>query len=131
MLSNAAHIGGVIPLRPIRTRFDVRVPSLFFATNAMILAPAFSLLFAPFIKLTIGVSGETTTFFSPSLYLTERDLPSLASTSCTTVALVIVLFGRKSYWRKPSAVPRDDSGKMWIAIAFWLPSASGIPVTPM
>src|SRR5258708_12457375 len=63
-----------MPSRPTRTRFDDSVPSLCFATNAMILEPAFSSLFAPSTKLTIGVSGEATTFFSPPLYLTERDL---------------------------------------------------------
>src|SRR5258708_2290915 len=72
-----------MPSRPTSTRFDDSVPSSFFATNAMILAPTVSSLFAPSTKLTIGVSGETTTFFSPSLYLTERDLPSLASTFST------------------------------------------------
>jgi len=43
----------------------------------------------------------------------------------------MVLFGVRSHGRCPSPVPRKASGKMWISTAFWLPSACGMPVTPM
>ena len=50
---------------------------------------------------------------------------------CSTAALVMVVPGRRSQGRWPSPVPRIDSRKMWIAIAFWLPSGCGSAVTPM
>jgi len=43
---------------------------------------------------------------------TAREVPDSGYALEVTVALVIVLFGRKSYWRKPLAVPRADSGKI-------------------
>ena len=47
------------------------------------------------------------------------------------VALVMVLPGRWSQGRKPSAAPRWVSGKICTATAFCVPSGSGIAVTPM
>src|ERR1700686_2200014 len=68
----ASHIGGVRPSRPTLTRAASSVPSSFrVALKIMILAPGFSSDLSPATKLTIGVSGGTTTFFSPSLYLTR------------------------------------------------------------
>ena len=46
--------------------------------------------------VTTGVSGDTTTFFSPSLYLIIRVWPSLPATVWATVALVMVELGRRS-----------------------------------
>src|SRR5262249_8928253 len=77
------------------------------------------------------VFGTTTIFFSPSLYFSVISSPSTPFTICATVAFVIVLFGIRSHGRCPSPVPRKASGKMWISTAFWLPSACGMPVTPM
>jgi hypothetical protein len=77
------------------------------------------------------VFGTTTIFFSPSLYFSVISSPSTPFTICATVALVMVLFGIRSHGRCPSPVPRKASGKMWISTAFWLPSACGMPVTPM
>ena len=57
------------------------------------LAPGFSSDFSPVTKVTIGVPGGTTTFFSPSLYLTRMFWPSVPATVSATVALVMVLFG--------------------------------------
>src|SRR5512140_2816781 len=65
------HIGGVMPSRPTLTRLASSVPSSFLtAPKMMILAPGFSSDLSPTRKVTIGVPGGTTTFFSPSLYLT-------------------------------------------------------------
>src|SRR6266481_3711719 len=77
------------------------------------------------------VFGTTTIFFSPSLYFSVISSPSTPLTIVATVALVMVLFGIRSQGRWPSPVPRSASGKMWISTAFWLPSACGMPVTPM
>src|SRR3979490_3399785 len=61
-----------MPSRPTLTRAASRVPSSFFAAlKMMILAPGFSSDLSPATNVTIGVSGGTTTFFSPSLYLTR------------------------------------------------------------
>src|SRR5437868_10260663 len=78
----------------------------------------------------MGASGGTTIFFSPSLYFTVSVRPSTPATVCSTLALVIVLCGRRSHGRCPSPVPRIASGKICTSTAFWLPSACGIPVTP-
>ena len=51
-------------------------------------------------KVTIGVPGGTTTFFSPSLYLTRMFWPSVPAAVSATVALVMVLLGRRSQGRK-------------------------------
>ena len=61
---------------------------------------------------------------------TAREVPDSGYALEVTVALVIVLFGCKSYWRKPLAVPRADSGKIWIRLpsGYHRPEAS--PVTP-
>src|SRR5450631_1347120 len=89
------HIGGVIPSRPTLTRLASSVPSSFFtAPKMMTLAPAFSSDLSPTTKVTIGVSGGTTTFFSPSLYLTRMFWPSVPFTVVATVALVMVELGR-------------------------------------
>src|SRR5882757_4402087 len=107
------HIGGVTPSRPTLTRAASSVPSSFLlAPKMMILAPAFSSDLSPATKATIGVSGGTTIFFSPSLYLTRMFCPSMPFTVSATVALVMVLPGRWSQGRKPSAAPRWVSGKM-------------------
>src|SRR5206468_10136374 len=89
------HIGGVIPSRPTLTLAASSVPSSFFvAPKMMIFAPGFSSDLSPATKVTIGVSGGTTTFFSPSLYLTKMLWPSVPFTVSATVALVMVLPGR-------------------------------------
>jgi hypothetical protein len=90
-----------------------QVPSSFLvAPKMMILAPGFSSDLSPGRKVTIGVPGGTTTFFSPSLYLTRMSWPSVPATVVATVALVMVELGRRSQGRKPSATPRCDSGKI-------------------
>src|SRR5258708_2290914 len=104
-----------MPSRPTRMRFDESVPSSCFATNAMILAPTVSSLFAPSTKLTIRVSWETTTFFSPSLSLPERDLPSLPSTSSATVALVIVLKVEANDGKSLSVKYKDGEKKVVVS----------------
>src|SRR6476469_5339470 len=87
--------GGVMPSRPTLTRLASSVPSSFLtAPKMMTLAPAFSSDLSPATKVTIGVPGGTTTFFSPSLYLTRTVCPSVPLTVCATVALVMVEFGR-------------------------------------
>src|SRR5262249_39390240 len=77
------------------------------------------------------VCGVTITFFSPSLYLTVTTWPSTPATALSTVALVMVLPGCKSHGPNPSPVPRCESRKIWIAIAFWLPSACGMAGAPI
>src|SRR5438477_8242217 len=107
------HIGGVMPSRPTLTRAASSVPSSFLvAPKMMILAPAFSSDLSPATKVTMGVFGGTTTFFSPSLYLTRMFWPSVPLTVVATVALVMVELGRWSQGRKPSAAPRWLSGKI-------------------
>src|SRR6202795_4256617 len=126
------HIGGVMPSRPTLTRLASSVPSSFLvAPKMMILAPGVSSDLSPGRKVTIGVPGGTTTFFSPSLYLTRMFWPSVPATVWATVALVMVELGRRSQGRKPSAAPRWASGKMCTASAFWVPSGSGIAETPI
>src|SRR6476646_3395217 len=89
------HIGGVMPSRPTLTRLASSVPSSFFtAPKMMIFAPGFSSDLSPATNVTIGVPSGTTTFFSPSLYLTRMFWPSVPFTVCATVALVMVEFGR-------------------------------------
>src|SRR5438309_8073586 len=120
---SSPHIGGVTPSRPTLTLAASSVPSSFFvAPKMMIFAPGFSSDLSPATKVTIGVSGGTTTFFSPSLYLTRMFWPSVPFTVSATVALVMVLPGRWSHGRKPSAAPRWASGQIWTATAFWVPS---------
>src|ERR1700722_2994069 len=109
----APHIGGVMPSRPTPTRPASSEPSSFLvAPKMMTLAPAFSSALSPVTKATIGVPGGTTTFFSPSLYLTRMFWPSVPETVSATVALVMVELGRRSQARKPSAAPRWASGKI-------------------
>ena len=81
--------------------------------------------------MTIGVSAGTVIFFSPSLYLSVSDWPSVPAAVCSTLPFVMVLDGCRSQPRCPSPVPRMASGKMCTSSAFWLPSGCGIPVTPM
>src|SRR5258708_29148047 len=101
------HIGGVIPSRPTLTRLASSAPSAFWtAPKMMILAPGFSSDLSPTTKVTIGVFGGTTTFFSPSLYLTRILSPSVPATLSATVALVMVLPGLRSQGLTPSATPR-------------------------
>src|SRR5882757_1548353 len=91
----SVHIGGVIPSRPTLTRLASSVPSSFFAApKMMILAPGLTSDLSLATKVTIGVSGGTTTFFSPSLYLTRMFWPSVPFTVWATVALVMVEFAR-------------------------------------
>jgi hypothetical protein len=107
----------VMPSRPTLTRLASSVPSSFLtAPKMMTLAPAFSSDLSPATKVTIGVPGGTTTFFSPSLYLTRMFCPSVPLTVCATVALVMVEFGRWSQGLKPSVAPRWFSGNMWTSI---------------
>src|SRR6185312_7351432 len=108
-----AHIGGVMPSRPTPMRPVSSVPSSFLAAPKMMtLAPGFTSDFSALTKVTIGVPGGTTTFFSPSLYLTRMFWPSVPAAMLATVALVMVLFGRRSQGRNPSPAPRWASGKM-------------------
>src|SRR5882757_7390395 len=121
-----------MPSRPTLTRLASSEPSSFLvAPKMMILAPGFSSDFSPATKVTIGVSGVTSTFFSPSLYLTTMVSPSLASTFWSTVAMVMVLLGRRSQGREPSPVPRIASGQTWIATAFWLLHSVHADISPL
>ena len=100
--ASAPHIGGVIPSRPTLTRLASSVPSSFFAApKMMILAPGFSSDLSPATKVTIGVPGGTTTFFSPSLYLTRMFWPSVPFTVCGDGGV-----GHGASWR---ADPRDEN----------------------
>jgi hypothetical protein len=108
------------------------VPSgSFLAAPTKIFAPGFSSLASAGAKVTIGMPGGTTIFFSPSLYLRVSTWPSVEVTIASTLALVMVLLGCRSHGRKPSARPRSASGKIVTSSAFWLPSGSGSAATPM
>src|ERR1700724_2325742 len=88
----------MIPSRPTFTRAASSVPSSFLvALKMMILAPGFSSDLSPVTKVTIGVSFGTTTFFSPSLYLTRILWPSVPATVSATVALVMVGLRHRSH----------------------------------
>src|SRR5262245_60364221 len=66
----AAHIGGTIP-RPTAIRGACTLPSgCGFAAATKIAALGFSSSLSPGTNETIGMSGGTTIFFSPSLYFT-------------------------------------------------------------
>src|SRR5579864_9156588 len=67
----SSHIGGAMPSRPTPMRLVSSDPSSFFtAPKMMIFAPGLISDLSPLTKATIEASGGTTTFFSPSLYLT-------------------------------------------------------------
>src|SRR5258706_11459617 len=66
------HIGGVSPSRPTLTRLVSSEPSGSFFMKAITLAPGFNSDLSAGTKVTTGVLGDTTTFFSPPLYLTSR-----------------------------------------------------------
>ncbi len=109
-----------------------KVPSASLVAALMkILAPGLSSALSAGAYVTIGQSGPTAIFFSPSLYLSVSEWSPTAVTIWSTVALVMVLCGWRSQGRWPSPVPRIASGKMWISMQRWLPSACGMPVTPM
>src|SRR5204863_25776 len=97
-------------------------------------------------SLTTFASGGTTTDFSPSLYFSVSLLPATLATVAfvivlgdfppaaptpVTVALVIVLPGRRSHGRWPSPVPRIDSGNRCTSIARSVPSGWATAVVPM
>src|SRR5262245_3591719 len=107
------HIGGGRPPRPTETLGASNVPSgCLTAATMKILAPGLSSSLLPGTYLTIGASGGTMIFFSPSLYLTVTVWPSVPATVVSTVALVMVLLGRTSQGPNPSATPRIASRKM-------------------
>src|SRR5262245_10448069 len=90
------HIGGTIP-RPTAIRGACKLPSgCCFAAATNIAAPGFNSLFSPGTKETMGTSGGTTIFFSPSLYFTVSTGPSTDVTVCSTLPFVIMLDGCKS-----------------------------------
>src|SRR6266403_460832 len=66
------HIGGVSPSRPTLTRLVSSEPSGSFFMKAITLAPGFNSDLSAGTKVTTGVLGDTTTFFSPPLYLTSK-----------------------------------------------------------
>src|ERR1700709_1235883 len=80
-----AHIGGVSPSRPTLTRLVSNEPSGSFFMKAITLAPGLRSDLSAGTEVTTGVSGETRTFFSPSLYLMFRVCTSLPTTDCSTV----------------------------------------------
>src|ERR1700675_1543954 len=104
--------GGCRRGRHLRGWLPAGLSSFFPAPKMMILAPGFNSDLSPATKVTIGVSGGTTTFFSPSLYFTRMFWPSVPLTVSATVALVMVELGRRSQGLKPSAAPRWVSGKI-------------------
>ena len=65
----------------------------------------------------------------PPLYLTVSTWPSTPATVVSTVALVIVVFGRFQAGGPRRAALR--LGEDHQRIAFWLPSACGVAPTPM
>src|SRR3954449_5693797 len=70
MLLVSVYIGGVRPSRPTLTRLVSNEPSGSCFMKAITLAPVLSSDLSAGTYVTTGVSGETCTFFSPSLYLT-------------------------------------------------------------
>src|SRR5262249_2316932 len=114
------HIGGTTPSRPTPTVGVVNDPSAcLVAPKMMIWAPGLSSLLSPGGLATIVVLGGTTTFFSPSLYLTRMFWPSTPATVVSTIALVMVLPGCRSQGLCLSdTTPFCESRKMWTATAF-------------
>src|SRR5262249_50724560 len=103
----AAYIGGVRPLSPTETLGASSVPSgCLMAATMKILAPGLSSSLLPGTYLTMGASGGTMIFFSPSLYLTVTVRPSVPVAMVSTVAFIIVPLGRTSQGPNPSAAPR-------------------------
>src|SRR6266850_4773902 len=94
-------------------------------------APAFSSARLAGSKLTTAVRGVTSTFFSPPLYWMVITLPSPMLLMSATLALVILLSGRRSQSRWPSPVPRMLSGKMCTSSATSTPSRWPTVVVPM
>src|SRR5262252_4691592 len=82
-----------------------------------IFTPGLRSLLSPGVKATITASVGTTIFFSPALYFRVSVWPSTPVTACSTLALVMLLFGIKSHGRSPSPVPRIASGKICTSIA--------------
>src|SRR5690348_1088387 len=113
-LIGAAHIGGAAPSRPTLMAGAVIVPSDCLVPATMKnCAPGLRSSLLPALKRTTGVLGGTTTFFSPSLYLTVRVWPSTASTLVATSALVMVLPGSRSHGVKfAGTTPRWASMKI-------------------
>ena len=98
---------GTTPSRPTLTRAVSNVPSGFFvAAGTVTAAPGLSSLRLPISYRTIGTSGPTTIFFSPSRYFTVIVGPSTPVTAVPAVPLVMVLLGAPSQGRCPSPVPR-------------------------
>src|SRR6185437_843197 len=94
------------------------------------LAPGFRSPASPITYFTIGVSGDTTIFCSPPLYLTVITGPLTPVTVAPTVPFVMVEPGCV-HGRKPSPVPRIDSAKMCTSTAFCVPSGCGMAPLPM
>src|SRR6266850_1093512 len=94
-------------------------------------APAFNSARLAGSKLTTAVRGVTSTFFSPPLYWMVITLPSPMLLMSATLALVILLSGRRSQSRWPSPVPRMLSGKMCTSSATSTPSRWPTVVVPM
>src|SRR6185437_13388198 len=94
------------------------------------LAPGFRSPASPITYFTIGVSGDTTIFCSPPLYLTVITGPLTPVTVAPTVPFVMVEPGCV-HGRRPSPVPRIDSAKMCTSTAFCVPSGCGMAPLPM
>src|SRR5262245_39566693 len=121
---------GVTATGPQLTRAVCSEPSACLAALMPTWAPGLSSLLSPATYFLITASEPMMIFFSPSLYFTMMFCPSTPDTVVSTVALVMVLFGRV-HGRWPSPLPRIGSAKMITRIAFWLPSACGVAPTPM
>src|SRR5262249_23245003 len=121
---------GTTSPRPTLTRAVCSEPSACLVALMPTWAPGLSSLLSPATYFLITASEPMMIFFSPSLYFTMMFCPSTPDTVVSTVALVIVLFGRV-HGRWPSPLPRIGSAKMITRIAFWLPSACGVAPTPM
>src|SRR5208282_5982698 len=123
---------GTTPSRPTLMRLMLKLPSgCLTAARTAKATPGLTALMSPISKRTIGTSGVTMMFFSPSLYLTVMTGPLTPVTVAPTVPLVMVLLGAPSQGRKPSPVPRIDSAKMCTSIAFCEPSGYGMAPLPM
>ncbi len=85
-----------LPFNPTFTRGAARLPSLWRCAFTNTLAPGFSSLRSVGVKATTIAFSGTSTFFSPPLYCTvrTRSLPMLVTLA--TLALVILLSGRRS-----------------------------------
>src|SRR6185369_14101047 len=93
---SSSYIGGTWPFIPTFTRAEARLPSGWRCELTKTWAPGLSSLLSAGRNSTMTADSGTRTFFSPPLYCTvmTRSLPM--AEMLATLALVILLFGRRS-----------------------------------